>query len=63
MLIETKDYGLIAYCILFHNGTKEENGVRIHTDHQHVKPIDITKEYEKSDYSVFNKILKAVIKG
>lgn len=62
LVLETKNYGLIAYVILKYNGKRVNTGVSLMVE-KDVTSFDIKKEYISSEFLVYNEILKDVVKG
>jgi len=59
MVITTKDYGLKAYLVLKYNGVATDTSVTVVTDKDE---ITLKREYNLSDFSLYNDILKSIIK-
>jgi len=65
MVIETKDYGFKAYLMLKFLGEQKPDGsVEVNDDlAKGKKKFDIYSMYQKSEFSVYNEILKCIVKG
>jgi len=58
-VIETKDYGLIAFCIYKYDAERTSTGVNIKTE---LSKVEILKAYNTSEFVVYNTILRDVVK-
>jgi hypothetical protein len=61
VVVETTDYGFKAYLIMKYNVIqKDKKKVIINSDKT---TIELIKEYKGSEFSLYNEILKEVVKG
>jgi len=61
MLIQTKNYGFQAYLILKYNAELESNKTLNITTNKN--ELTLIQEYNKSEFNLYNEILKQIVKG
>jgi len=61
MLIQTKNYGFQAYLILKYNAELESNKTLNITTNKN--ELTLIQEYNKSEFNLYNEILKKIVKG
>ena len=58
-IIESTDYGFIAYLIFKYDGKRVKNGVELIGS---FNDMQLLREYNNTDFPLYNEVLKKVVK-